>query len=560
MVTVTLPGFPPSPRRPGEGAGEPGQPGDPRRAGPPGNPPVQGDTRPLRQSGRQPSGQQYPGQQPSGQQYPGQQSPGQQPADPQPTGPREPKITVTRVAASRAKQLSHDAVVRIGNASRADGADKSGLTKLIWMNVVQTGGDAMIALALANTIFFAAATSQQRGNVALYLAVTMAPFAVIAPVIGPLLDKLQHGRRVALAGTMIGRALVAWIMAQNFHNIGFYPAVLGFLVLSKAYNVLKAACVPRVLPERLTLVRVNARLSIFALGGTVIGGGFAGLIVKIGGSSWTLRVAALVFIAAAVLAWRLPKHVDSSHGERPAQLRSTGGSRRSRRAFDRPVLTAVQGSAALRGLSGFLTLFLAFYLQHRYHGFDAAVALGSLAVAAGGGSFLGTAAGARLKLARPDLVVLVCAISATALCALTAVIYNVGFAVATALVTGIANSLGKLSLDAIIQRDVPDAMRASAFGRSETALQLAWVAGGAIGITLPMNGRLAFGVAALILGAAIALIVFIQRGGQLPSIRPSRRGRSGPPTGTGPTSGSDLARRPAAPFPAPDRPQPQRPQ
>jgi hypothetical protein len=213
------------------------------------------------------------------------------------------------------------------------------------------------------------------------------------------------------------------------------------------------------------------------------------------------------------------------------------------------VITAMQGTAALRGLSGFLTLFLAFYLQHRYHGFDGAVALGSLAVAAGGGSFLGTAAGARLRLSRPDVVVLACATTASALCALTAIIYNVEFAVATALVAGTANSLGKLSMDAIIQRDVPDTMRASAFGRSETVLQLAWVVGGAIGIALPMNGRLGFGVAAAILAGCIALTIFTQRGGQLPAIRRSRRtatpGVGNSPAGVG-----------GQPWPAPPGQQP----
>jgi MFS family permease len=418
----------------------------------------------------------------------------------------------------------------------------------------------MITVALANTIFFSAATSQQRGNVALYLAITMAPFAIIAPIIGPLLDKLQHGRRYALAGTMIGRGVLAWVMAQNFHNVGLYPAVLGFLVLSKAYNVLKAACVPRVLPERLTLVSTNARLSIFALGGTMLGGGLAGGIIKVGDSAWALRVTTAVFIAAAVLALRLPKHVDSARGERVATLRAADGSR-TRRTLGRPVITALQGMAALRGLSGFLTLFLAFLLQHKYHGFEAAVALGSLAVAAGGGSFLGTAAGARLKLSRPDRVVLLCAWAAAAMCALTAIIYNVEFAVATALVAGIANSLSKLSVDAIIQRDVPDAMRASAFGRSETVLQLAWVVGGAIGIALPLNGRLGFGVAAAILAGAVALVMFTERGGQLPSRRGRPPGpgapRSTPPPSSAPPPSWPDDHRQAGPGPI-DRQQPQR--
>jgi hypothetical protein len=428
-----------------------------------------------------------------------------------------PKVTVTRVAAYRAKQLSQRTVQMIGDASRADGAHESGLTKLIWMNVVQTGADAMIAVALANTIFFSAATSQQRDNVALYLGITMAPFALVAPVIGPLLDKLQSGRRYALAGTMVGRALLAWIMAVNFHSVALYPAVLGFLVLSKAYGVLKGACVPRVLPSagRLTLVGANARMSIFALGGSGVFGALAIGIVKVSDSAWVLRVATLVFIAAAVLAWRLPKHVDVSEGEAKASVRSeeTATARsKGRRPLGVRVITALRGSATLRGLSGFLTLFLAFLIQHDYTGLEAAVALGALAVAAGGGSFLGTAAGARLKLGRPELIVTVCVCAAAAMCAVTAIIYNIEFAVLTALVAGTANSLGKLSLDAIIQRDVPDSMRASTFARSETLLQLCWVVGGGIGIALPMKGQIGFAVAGGILILAVAMTLLGQRG------------------------------------------------
>ena len=39
---------------------------------------------------------------------------------------------------------------------------------------------------------------------ALYLLITIAPFAVIAPLIGPALDRVQHGRRAALAWSFLG--------------------------------------------------------------------------------------------------------------------------------------------------------------------------------------------------------------------------------------------------------------------------------------------------------------------------------------------------------------------
>jgi hypothetical protein len=71
--------------------------------------------------------------------------------------------------------------------------------------------------------------------------------------------------------------------------------------------------------------------------------------------------------------------------------------------------------------------------------------------------------------------------------------------------------MGKLSLDAVIQRDVPESTRNSAFARSETALQLSWVLGGAIGL-LPMAGRLGFSVAAIaIAGALVSEFVALGR-------------------------------------------------
>lgn len=424
------------------------------------------------------------------------------------------KITVSRVAVHRVGHFSRSTVRVIGDASRAGGASASGLTRLIWVNVVQTGADGMIAVALANTIFFSAATNQQRSNVALYLAITMAPFALVAPVVGPLLDRAQRGRRYALAGTMAGRAVLAWIMAANFHNLALYPAVFGFLVLSKAFNVLKGACVPRVLPDEMSLVSANARMSIFGLAGGAAFGGVAAAVAKLTGSSaWSLRLTTLVFLAAAVLALRLPKHVDSSQGEVQANVvqsaAGAGAGRTGRRSLGGGVVTALRGSGSLRLLSGFLTLFLAFLVQHEYDGFTAVLALGAVAAAAGVGSLLGTAAGARLQLGRPDVTVVRCLGAAAAMCLIAALAYTIEVAVVAALVAGVTNNLAKLSLDAIIQRDVPDWLRASAFGRSETLLQLAWVVGGALGTSLPLDARIGFGVATGVLAGALAFILIV---------------------------------------------------
>src|SRR5919107_5576747 len=101
-------------------------------------------------------------------------------------------------------------------AATADGADKSGLTALTWPVMANFAVDSAMAVALANTLFFAAASGESKSKVALYLLITIAPFAVIAPLIGPALDRLQHGRRVALSASSFARAVLAVVMALNF--------------------------------------------------------------------------------------------------------------------------------------------------------------------------------------------------------------------------------------------------------------------------------------------------------------------------------------------------------
>jgi hypothetical protein len=441
----------------------------------------------------------------------------QAPGDARPAGAApgppagDPKVTVTRVAVVRSRQLTAAAVHRIRSASQADGAGTSGLTQLLWVNALHMAGDAMVAVSLAGTLFFAAAADAQRWNVALYLLVTMAPFAVLAPVIGPALDRLQAGRRWALAASLFGRAVLALVMVAHFDDFWLYPAALGILVLSKSHNVLRAAVVPRVLPPAMSLTSANARLSVFGLVTAGVAGGIGAGTAALLGFGWELGATAVVFTAAGVLAVRLPRHVDVPTGEVQADVLTTAEipvAGRRRRVAPHVVL-ALRATAALRGLGGFLTIFTAFLVQATFaDGWDATLALGAVAAAAGAGSLVGTAAGSRMHTATPDRLVLVAAASAAVVTVLAAAFYSFAMAALVAGVAAVTNALGKVSLDAIIQREVPESLRASAFARSETLLQLAWVAGGALGVALPPTGWLGFTLAAALLVVAVGLITW----------------------------------------------------
>ncbi|MBO0881834.1 MAG: MFS transporter, partial [Mycobacterium sp.] len=194
------------------------------------------------------------------------------------------RVTVTRAAAQRSREMGSRMYGLVQRAATADGADKSGLTALTWPVVANFAVDAAMAVALANTLFFAAATGESKDRVALYLLITIAPFAVVAPLIGPALDRLQHGRRVALAASFALRTGLAVVLITNYDGATgsfplwvLYPCALAMMVLSKSFSVLRSAVTPRVMPPTIDLVRVNSRLTMFGLlGGTIIGGGIAG--------------------------------------------------------------------------------------------------------------------------------------------------------------------------------------------------------------------------------------------------------------------------------------------
>ncbi|MBT2387372.1 MFS transporter [Streptomyces sp. ISL-11] len=432
----------------------------------------------------------------------------------------------------------------VRKATHAHGAGESGLGKLIELHAVNSAGDMMITVALASTVFFSVPTDQARGRVALYLAVTMAPFALLAPVIGPLLDRIPHGRRAAMAGSMLTRALLALTMSGAVASGGLelYPAALGVLVASKAYGVVRSAVVPRLLPPRISLVKANSRVTLGGLLATGVAAPLGAGLHQLG-PEYPLYGAFVVFVLGTILSFSLPHKVDSAKGEArarlvsgehrsPAREKRHPGKKRGKEKQPRPglrtvgssVLHALQANSAIRMLSGFLTFFLAFMLRvHPLGDLSPAFSLGVVAVAAGAGNALGTAIGALLRSRGPEKMIALVLTVTLGVAIVTAVLYGAFFVVVIAAVAGISQALAKQSLDSLIQRDVPEEVRTSAFARSETLLQMSWVVGGAIGILLPLNGTLGMGVAAgvLALGAATAvrgLLTAARRGSAHPRV------------------------------------------
>ncbi len=343
-----------------------------------------------------------------------------------------------------------------------------------------------------------------------------------------------------MATSFVLRTVLAVVLIANYDGATgsfpswvLYPCALGMMVLSKSFSVLRGAVTPRVLPPTIDLVRVNSRLTTFGLlGGTLVGGGIAAA------SEWGFNLfqmpgALYVVVAAtalgAVFAMQIPKWVEVTEGEVPTTLSYHGGAgefhrrpetfsrtSKARQPLGRNIITALWGNCTVKVMVGFLFLYPAFVAKaHDADGWEQLRILGLIGAAAAVGNLAGNFTAARLTLGHPARLVVRCAIAVTTVALATAVTGNLLVAGVATLVTSGASAIAKASLDASLQDDLPEESRASAFGRSESLLQLAWVAGGATGVLIYTDLWAGFTTITAILMLGLAQTIVSYRGESL---------------------------------------------
>jgi len=116
--------------------------------------------------------------------------------------------------------------------------------RLALTHVLMTAGDTMFAVSLAGSLFFSISPTAAQDKVILYLVLTMAPFAVVAPLLGPLIDRSRGARRGMAVASALGRAALCPFLARDIHSLLLFPEAFAMLVLSKVYLVTKGALVP----------------------------------------------------------------------------------------------------------------------------------------------------------------------------------------------------------------------------------------------------------------------------------------------------------------------------
>jgi hypothetical protein len=343
--------------------------------------------------------------------------------------------------------------------------------RLTRAQLVSVVAEALFTVSLAGSLFFSVSVEAARPRVLLYLLVTVAPFVVVGPFAGPVVDRLPGGQRVVIAVSCLGRAVVSVVIASQLNTLLFFPLAFLVLVISKGSSVARSALVPWLVPDAGGLVAANARLSRVATvaGGVALAGG-AG-ILSLTSARVVLGVAAVGYLCAAVLSLRIPR----------PRVTAADGVVTGAPWHGAALRLAANAMIVARGSVGFLAFLLAFNLKARG---EPTWVFGVAIVAGGAGALGGTfvAPFARRRLGEAQL--LVAALLAPGfVVALGAVQYRRSSALLAAFAIGVGANVGRQAFDSMTQRLAPDAEKGRAFAHFETQFQVAWVTG-AVGAVL----------------------------------------------------------------------------
>ncbi|MEE8600928.1 hypothetical protein [Euzebya tangerina] len=444
------------------------------------------------------------------------------------------------------EQLRQRATARAGRAVKQKVSDLFGaggpaFRLLANAHAASTAGDTLVAIALANSLFFQVPSAEARGNVALYLLLTMAPFAVIGPLLGRFFDRAGAERTVLIWASSV-RVVAAVTLVVLADSIWLFPLAFSLLVLSRVHGIARSALLPQALSNPIALVTANARLAQVS----VIGGGAAapvGAALAVVGSEAVLVGAAAVFGIATWQSMVLPalqgRPTDATAEPAPpsplplrTQTPYTDRLRRTRRVEDeetefveavevdpRPVtgLLALSqttqlrlaqfATAMVRLLNGFLVLILAF----AFRDIDAPLFdFGAVLAAAGLGFGLAALAAPMLERALREEPMVVAALAVEAAAAFIAgQFFGLPAAAFLSLAAGYAWGTAKFAFDGLLQATVAAENRGRAFTRSETIFQLAWVLGAVIPTAIVLDVRVGLIIAGIT--ALCAQTVYVSR-------------------------------------------------
>ena len=120
---------------------------------------------------------------------------------------------------------------------------------------LMVAGEASMAIALADSLFLSISPDAARTKVLMFLAISIAPFAIVAPFVGPFIDRIRGGQRMVVILVGLLRAIVLVGMSQSLDSLTLFPLAFAALILGKTYAIAKSAIVPTLMSDHDRLVQ-----------------------------------------------------------------------------------------------------------------------------------------------------------------------------------------------------------------------------------------------------------------------------------------------------------------
>lgn len=414
--------------------------------------------------------------------------------------------------------------------SAAQRPPASKFRRLAVTHALMTGGDAAMVVALADSLFFDIDLDAARSRVLLFLVIGFTPYLVVAPLIGPAIDRVAGGRKFVIQIVAASRVVLTLLMAQYLDALALFPLVFASLVLQKTYAVSKSAIVPSTVRSETEFVEANSKLGLIAGITGAIAVVPAGILLQLVGAPATLVYGALLFAGGLVAATRLSPDVVASDAVDDVEVVELHSSN---------IQLGAIAMTVLRALVGFTFFHLAFWLRAQDQGtlwFAAVVGISALA------SMVGNAVASllRARVREETMLTLALFVCAGAGIAVTALSGPFG-AVVLAGVLNLMAALGRLNFESIVQRDAPGANQGRAFAVFETRFQLAWAIGAFVAVALQASGTTGYLIVAVV-AAGASVHLFGRRRTGASNASPVSRRRPGRARGRAPRSRSGSAR------------------
>ncbi|MGI9030640.1 MAG: MFS transporter [Ilumatobacteraceae bacterium] len=368
------------------------------------------------------------------------------------------------------------------------------LDRLATAQLLSGAADALVAVSLAGSLFFSLSPEASQEQVLLYLVINMAPYIVLAPLIGPAIDRLRHGPGAIAAALFAVRAVCAFALAVSLLELGLYFFALALLVAAKANGVVRQALVPGLVADHADLVAVNSHLARLSVIAGAVGGLVGAGLLAFGAPGIVAAVAGALFLGAAWATARLPG-LPVPPAEIPPSV--------SYEELHRPTIVATSWAfTVVRAAVGFFVFGLAFALRRES---EPAWMYGVTIALYGIGSFAGNVVAPVLRRRYGEDLLIAGALGTLAVVAAFAALgQSRPLVLLVAGVLGGTASVARQGFDSLVQRRAPTATHGRAFARFETRFQLAWVLGAiaATAIGIPIRISLAI-VAGSLLPAAV---------------------------------------------------------